>query len=137
MPKGKDLGLNRSASSKSLPNGTEQRENDRKHSICKLSFLPCKFNWLYANEVFSMDSWLTLFPTDGWARSFPTRCFSDQPQPHEMDENAGLANSKAHSDMFMEAQEEAQKEAAEKVVSPKDNFSGTVRPSNVRFGGAD
>src|SRR5215472_9542455 len=55
MPKGKDLGLNRSASSKSLPNGTEQRENDRKHSVCELSFLPCKFNWLNANAVFGRD----------------------------------------------------------------------------------
>jgi hypothetical protein len=51
MPKGKDLGLNRSPSSKSLPNGAEQLENDREHSLCKLSFLPFKFNWLNANTV--------------------------------------------------------------------------------------
>jgi hypothetical protein len=59
MSKGKDLGFNRSASAKSLPNCTEQRENDRKHSACKLSFLPCKFNCLNTNAVFGMDRHLT------------------------------------------------------------------------------
>ena len=52
MGKGKNLGLNRGASLKSLPNGTEQRENDRKDRVCKLPFLPFKFNRLNANTVF-------------------------------------------------------------------------------------
>jgi len=76
------------------------------------------------------SGWLTLFPTDGWARSFPIRAFSDQPQPQEMDEKARAADLKAHSDVFLEAQKEALKEAAEKV-SPTEDFDAYMKEQNA------
>jgi hypothetical protein len=76
------------------------------------------------------SGWLTLFPTDGWARSFPIRAFSDLARPHKMDENARVADLKAHGDKFLEAQQEALKEAAEKV-SPKENFDAYMKEQNV------
>ena len=59
------------------------------------------------------SSWLTLFPTDGWTRSFPIRWFSDQPKPYEMGETARLAGLKARGDASLRSPEI--KEAAEKV----------------------
>jgi hypothetical protein len=40
-----------------------------------------------SNPTFELDSgWLSLFPTDGWARSLPTSWFSNQPRPSSMGE---------------------------------------------------
>jgi len=75
------------------------------------------------------SGWLTLFPTEGWARSFPAHAFSDQPQLHEMDETARVANFK---EAFTEAQSEALKEAVEKV-SPKENFDAFMKEQNAAF----
>jgi hypothetical protein len=72
------------------------------------------------------SGWLMLFPTPGWAQSFPIRWFSDQPQPYEMDEKARMADFKARSDASWEAQKEAMKEAAAKV-SPKENFAAYMK----------
>ena len=33
----------------------DERENDRKHSVCKLPFLPLWLSWLNANGVFGGD----------------------------------------------------------------------------------
>jgi hypothetical protein len=61
--------------------------------------------------------WLILFPTEGWTRSFPTRAFSDsRPRPWEMDKDARLADITRHGKQWLEAQEEALKEAAARSV---------------------
>src|ERR1039458_3996315 len=63
------------------------------------------------------SGWLTLSPTEGWTRSFPAGAFSDaQRRPEKMDEDARVAEIKAHGKQFQEAQEEALKEAAAKSV---------------------
>src|ERR1022692_782932 len=63
------------------------------------------------------SGWLTLSPTEGWTRSFPAGAFSDaQLRPEKMDEDARVAEIKAHGKQFQEAQEEALKEAAAKSV---------------------
>lgn len=79
------------------------------------------------------SGWLTLFPTEGWARSFPTHSFSDQPQTRDMDEAERAAAFKARGEAFKEAQSEARREAVEKVVSPKENFDAFMKENNAAF----
>jgi len=55
MPKGKDLDLERGSSSKALPDGGKQRENDRENGFRKLSWPPYKFNQLNQYRVFGRD----------------------------------------------------------------------------------
>lgn len=83
------------------------------------------------NPRFELGSgWLTLFPTDGWARSFPIRAFSDQPQRHKMDENARLADMNAFHAVYSEAHKEALREAAEKAP-PKEDFAAYMKEQRV------
>ncbi len=77
------------------------------------------------------SGWLTLLPTEGWARSFPTHSFSDQPQIRDMDEAERAAAFKARGEAFEEAQREAFKEAVEKIPSPKDNFDAFTKENNA------
>lgn len=72
------------------------------------------------------SGWLTLFPTEGWARSFPTHALSGQPKRHEMGKNARVADAKAHGEIFSEAEIKAMKEAAKKFP-PKENLAAFIK----------
>lgn len=64
------------------------------------------------------SGWLRLFPTEGWTQSFPTRSFSDvRPRPWQMDEDARLAEIKAHGENFVNAQKEALQDLASRRVA--------------------
>jgi hypothetical protein len=56
MPQGKNLSVQRCASSKSLSNRRKERENDCQHGIGNLYPAPHKFNWFNQNGVFGRDS---------------------------------------------------------------------------------
>lgn len=73
--------------------------------------------------------WLTLFPTGGWTQSFPTRWFSDVERPPQgPDSAAQVAAIKAVGTEWLEAQKEAQKEAAARSV-PGD-FASYTKATN-------
>jgi hypothetical protein len=55
LAEGKDLGVQRRAGSKSLQNGKEQREDDRRHGSSKQSRRPFKFNRINENGIFGRD----------------------------------------------------------------------------------
>jgi hypothetical protein len=76
------------------------------------------------------SGWLTLFPTDGFTRSFPIQAFSDQPQPREMGESTRSADFKARLDVFLEALKDSYKAAGEKVLA-KENFDAYRKEQNA------
>jgi hypothetical protein len=79
--------------------------------------------------------WLTLFPTAGWTQSFPTRWFSDVERPPQgPDSAAQVAAIKAAGTEFLEAQKEAHKEAAARIV-PGD-FASYTKATNEAMAGA-
>jgi hypothetical protein len=63
------------------------------------------------------SGWLTLFPTENWTQSLPSRAFYDpQRLPQEMTHAARMAETRAHAEKWGEAQQEAfQETAAERV----------------------
>jgi hypothetical protein len=86
-----------------------------------------------SNPTFELDSgWLSLFPTAGWARSLPTRSFSDQPHPSSMDEQARLADMKSYHELFLQAQKESWEEADERVP-PGADVEERLKEQQVAF----
>jgi hypothetical protein len=67
--------------------------------------------------------WLTLFPTGGWAHSFPVRSFSDYIDPHKGDKQARLAELERSGEEFRTLMTQALDEAVRRMAptAPKDD----------------
>lgn len=77
--------------------------------------------------------WLTLFPTGGWAHSFPLRHFSDYVDPHRGDQQARLAEIERSGEEFRALMTLASDEAVRNMApkAPKDDVERFTKEQNA------